>query len=252
MANCLAGQTVLVTRPEHQAQQLCQLIEQAGGKAVLFPTLKIQWLSNDAALSCAVQQLSTADFAIFLSANAVIASACLIRQRWPVLPPQLRVIAIGKGTRSALIEHGLPVSVMPDDASSEGVLALPELQQLSRRAIIIFKGEGGRGVLTESFIARGAQVCEATCYRRVRPQTNISVLLPEWKKMPVNIIIITSCESLENLFSLIPDHKWLCSLRFIFMSVRVAARARQLGINNYTVAATASDAGILDALNTCV
>ena len=37
----LAGLNIVVTRPREQAAQLAQRIEQAGGKAILFPLLEI-------------------------------------------------------------------------------------------------------------------------------------------------------------------------------------------------------------------
>jgi uroporphyrinogen-III synthase len=37
----LDGVGVLVTRPAHQAEQLCALVEQQGGTAIPFPVLEI-------------------------------------------------------------------------------------------------------------------------------------------------------------------------------------------------------------------
>ena len=41
-AQPLRGRTILVTRPAHQASVLTQLIEQAGGRIVLFPAIAIE------------------------------------------------------------------------------------------------------------------------------------------------------------------------------------------------------------------
>ena len=41
-ARPLSGRTILVTRPAHQANVLTQLVEQAGGRIVLFPAIAIE------------------------------------------------------------------------------------------------------------------------------------------------------------------------------------------------------------------
>jgi uroporphyrinogen-III synthase len=50
----LTGIGVLVTRPEHQAHHLCQLIEAEGGAAVRYPALVIKARPDRAAVRAAI------------------------------------------------------------------------------------------------------------------------------------------------------------------------------------------------------
>jgi uroporphyrinogen-III synthase len=64
----LSDYTVLITRPEGQGENLCQLIESAGGKAVSFPVMRATMTDNVEA--CLNQFKSLTDFShiIFVAA----------------------------------------------------------------------------------------------------------------------------------------------------------------------------------------
>lgn len=252
MAKGLDGAHILVTRPEHQAQTLCQLITQTGGKAILFPTLDIIYRQGQPEIIDLISKLDQASFIIFLSANAVSVVADTIKSYWPTLPVPTKIIAIGQGTRNALLAKGLPVDFMPTDASSEGLLALPALQAIQDKTLIVFKGEGGRGILLPAFAKRGAQVHEAIVYHRVCPTIEISEQFMRWKKEGIDAIVTTSGESLTNLFSLIPDKEWLNNQVFVVISQRIAQQAKDLGVQHCIVANDASDDAIFAALCTAI
>lgn len=247
--NLLAGIKVLVTRPKEQALGLCRLIEQAGGEAILFPTLEIKPYPFDKHMHELIQQLDQAAFIIFLSANAVAVVADWITRRWPIIPEQTKIIAIGNGTRKALLEHKLPVALTPDaDASTEGLLLLPELQDLAGKNIWIFKGEGGRGLLAPGLAERGAKVKEINVYQRQCPVINKELELKRLQAKGINVIVITSGENLENLFRLLPAPQWLAGITFIGLSQRIAKLAEQLGIKRIVIADNASDEAMLNAI----
>ena len=66
----LAGTSVLVTRPRHQAEDLCRLIEAHGGEAVRFPAIEIKRTINPTAMIAALTTVTDAHVAVFLSPNA--------------------------------------------------------------------------------------------------------------------------------------------------------------------------------------
>ena len=93
----LTGIGVLVTRPEHQAQHLCQLIEAEGGAAVRYPALTIRPRTDRAAVRAAVGPADRYDLVIFISANAARFGADLLEQR-----RDLKLAALAQPTASAL------------------------------------------------------------------------------------------------------------------------------------------------------
>ena len=158
----LTGIGVLVTRPEHQAAHLCQLIEAEGGAAVRYPALDIRARPDRAAVRAAVGPADRYDFIVFVSANAVRFGADILGER-----RDLRVAAIGQATSAALNAAGYRVTLMPDEgADSESLLALPQLADLHGQRVLIVRGTGGRDLLFEAMTERGAQVQYAEVYTR--------------------------------------------------------------------------------------
>ena len=167
----LAGLGILVTRPAHQADRLCELIKQAGGRALRFPVIEILPPHDTAPLAALIDTLDDADIAIFISANAVEHGLALLRARRD-LPAALKLAAIGRSTGAALrATLGRGPDICPAERfDSEALLALEAMQKVHGKRIVIFRGEGGREVLAETLRARGATVEYADVYRRARPK----------------------------------------------------------------------------------
>ena len=67
----LTGKTILVTRSAHQADDFVHLIEQYGGRAIVFSTLEIVPPGSWADCDRAIKSLSLYDGLIFTSTNGV-------------------------------------------------------------------------------------------------------------------------------------------------------------------------------------
>ena len=143
----LRGRGILVTRPRAQAAPLARLIEQAGGRALLFPAIEIEDVPAPGALS----RLHEFDLVIFVSPTAVAKAMPQVRA-WPAGP---RVAAVGAGTRRALEKHGIANVIAPaTGADSEALLATPELGDVAGKRIAILRGDGGRALLGDTFVER--------------------------------------------------------------------------------------------------
>ena len=156
MSAPLAGRTVLVTRPQHQAAALSQAIRAAGGTALGFPALDIQAVPLDS-LGASLAQLADADIVIFISPNAARFGMAAIRAAGR-LPATAEVFAVGPGTARVLQEQGVPKVITPPGQDSEALLALPQLQDVSGKRVVIVRGVGGRALLSDTLVARGATV----------------------------------------------------------------------------------------------
>jgi len=233
----LAGLGILVTRPAHQAAKLADLIHQAGGNPILFPTLEIVDLPDLQALHALIDRLEQFDLAIFISPNAVQKALNLIRARRE-LPATLKIAAIGKGSRKALQQFGVQDIIAPTQGfDSEALLALPELQQLAGRSVVIFRGDGGRELLGDTLIARGAQLTYAECYRRQKPQANSDALRYLWARNELNVVTVTSAEALRNLYEIAGKlcQQWLKKTPLFVPHERIAQAARELGLEQVFV-----------------
>ena len=242
----LQGLRVWVTRPEHQAEPLCQLIEAQGGKAVRLPLLSIKPPQEPAAARQLLARVGEFDWAVFTSINAVQQGVTLApaNVRWP-----RQCVCIGAGTARALEAAGLGKGLAPDGgSSSEDVLSLPVLQNLRGQRVLIVKGEGGRDLLPRVLGSRGAQVEQAEVYRRVPAEFKPKQL--ETLVSEIDAIVVTSGEALEHLASLASQRSALFAAQLVVPSQRVVQMAQDLGfICTPLIPAHISDQDILEALH---
>ena len=249
----LHGLRVLVTRPADQAGPLCRMITAAGGKALRLPTLDIR--DPDPRdldrLNAAIDALDTYDLAVFISVNAVTRGMALIRARrsWPAA---VKIAAVGASSARALARFGLGVDLVPThEFNSEALLALEELQDMRGKRVVILRGNGGRDVLRDALIRRGAVVDYVEVYRRACPATEPGALAHFWQPGAVDLITITSNESLQNLYDMAgPQGRPLLRERqLVVISQRQVLLAAELGFRRKPlVAANAGDEAVLDVL----
>ncbi len=250
----LKGLKVMVTRPAHQADKLCQLITAQGGEVILLPAMAIEYFSvqQNPVLKNNLDSLIQQNMAIFVSPNAVQAVALLMQEGALAWPPDLTIAAVGASTASALNALGLAVTVVPAaQFNSEGLLALPALQTVQGKRIILFRGEGGRELLSQALQERGAQLTEAVVYRRVLPALDITHQLPVWQAGGLDIIVCTSNTSIQNLITIIGKsaRHWLLNMPLLVISERMALFAQTAGfVKAPHVADNAADAAIVEAL----
>lgn len=227
----LNGLVAVVTRPIVQARKLLRLIERAGGRAIGFPTLEIAGITDVAPLIEQAKQLSNGDWLVFISANAV-EFGVPIMDRAGVEPCHLKIVSIGRATSEALQKHGLRVDLAcPPPASSESLLATPEMNAISGRRIFIFRGVGGRPLLGTTLAGRGAVVEYVECYRRNLPQLDSSVLAPTCQRGTFNVTITTSVDGLRNFMDIVSHSGYGHLLRsdLVVIGERQRGAARRLG-----------------------
>jgi len=246
----LNGLGVLVTRPEHQADNICRLIEGAGGVAIRCPLLTIGEPRDSGPALAVFDRLADCDLLLFTSANAVDRGLPPILERGGI-PPHLELAAIGAATARALARHGVGPCLRPDEGfTSEALLALPRFQQVAGQRIVIVRGEGGRELLATSLVARGARVVAAEVYRRERPAIDPTPLLKRWAKGEIGAVVVTSRESLRNLFDLldVAGQDYLRDTPLVVVSDRIRQAATDYGCHSILLAREASDAALLAAL----
>lgn len=244
----LAGYTILVTRPEHQAEPLCHLIEAAAGTPLRLPALRIEPNNGDPTLAQRLSHLSDYQIAIFISPNAVNFGLEAI-ERAGGITNSLLLATVGEGSARALRQRlGRIPDLVPDGRyDSEALLQLEPLLHVNGKRILIVRGAGGRELLAETLRQRGASVDYAEVYRRVAPPPPPD---SDWLEK-ADIITITSSEALRNLVAMTPPalHAKLLAKPLLVISQRSAEQARQLGFTQPPlVTPLAGDEAIVTAL----
>jgi uroporphyrinogen-III synthase len=153
----------------------------------------------------------------------------------------LPVYAVGSSTAARLSEAGVAAAI-PELASSEGLLAMPEFAEASGRSVLIVAGEGGRDVLACGLQARGASVQTLRAYRR----QSIDRLDDDLSS--VEAIAVSSGDGFEFMARLWFAADGRRDVPVFVPSQRVAAVGEQLGFSRvYTCAGAGADA-LLDGL----
>lgn len=252
----LTDRVVLVTRPQHQAAQLAQLIEAEGGRALLFPSIEIQSLRDNPHVQQTFAQINQYDMLIFTSANAVM-QAQQILQSMARTPDSVeaQIAVIGKATQAAAQQAGFQVSIQPEQGfNSEALLAQPQMQLVSNQRILLVRGQSGLEVLAENLRERGALVDYAEVYCRAMPVTDSGLqrheLSQHWSDYGITDIIVTSNETLQNLYDMLemPARQAMLKVHLLVPSKRCATLANSLGFEKITRAESALNQHMVNAL----
>lgn len=242
---------VLVTRPAHQAAPLCDLIEACNGKAVRLPVLEIGPPVDVATAKGQLAELAEYQMVIFISPNAVSGAKALLAETDAAdLPQTCQIVCVGQGTaRQLMADFQRQPDVIPESGfNSEALLALPALQQVAGQRIMIIRGEGGRPLLGDTLLERGAEVIYANVYERRLPAVGLESIRAQMPQ--IQVIVLTSGEGLRNLWQMAKDEQtWLINMPLLVVNPRLASIASELGHQGEIITAvSAADEAIVTAL----
>ena len=192
-----------------------------------------------AALACA-RVLAT-------SPNAVRAAAALQPlharrgQQW---------LAVGAGTARALARAGIAEVAAPARMDSEGLLALPALQELRGIEVGLLTAPGGRDVIEPALLQRGARVLRADVYARVPRALSSRSLAALGALQAPAWLALSSGEALEQVLAQLPADAAavLRRARVVAASARLAELARVHRFADVAIAASARPRDLLAAI----
>lgn len=166
----LAGRTVVVTRAEHQASRLSDLLREQGADVLPVPVIAVAEPSDGgASLRAALERLAEVDWLVVTSRNGVARVDAASRAVGADLAAA-RLAAVGPGTRDALRELDLEVALVPDRFVAEGLLAaFPQPPDDRPGRVLLAQADGARPVLGEGLAAAGWDVEVVEAYRTIHP-----------------------------------------------------------------------------------
>jgi uroporphyrinogen-III synthase len=236
----------LITRPAGKADNLLASLDNDGIGYLYQPlitTAQVSIKSQD------LSHLQQADAVIFVSVSAV---SCLQNQlEQTVLTAPL--FAVGQTTASALQRWLAREVTVPQDQRSEGLLALPQMQQVAGKHLVVVRGNAGRELIKQTLTARGATVRYVQSYKRLPLPLDGALLCQQWQLAGIRCIVATSNEILQQMFTLVPpEHQyWLQQCDWILVSPRMQESAVALGIaaERIMLADNANDSALLAAIS---
>lgn len=164
----LLGKTVVVTRAQHQAAELVELLKAEGAVPVELPVIDIVDPDDGGdALQLAFANIASYDWLIVTSVNTVHR----LPASFPLDGP--RVAAIGSGTAERLEQSGYPVSLLPPSFVAESLLEVfPE----GTGKVLLPRAAVARDVLPEGLRAKGWAVDVVDAYKTVDLQPSPDVV----------------------------------------------------------------------------
>ena len=164
MIKPLKNKKIVITRSENQAGGLVKKIEALGGRAIVFPTIKIS--DADSMQSCdnALRNIDTFDWIVFTSANAVF---YFFQRSEKFLTGGFRakIAAVGGKTSEALGRYDLTIDLQPDEFSARGLLAAFENHDLTGKHVLLPTSNVSRNELSDGLREKGAVVERIEVYQ---------------------------------------------------------------------------------------
>ena len=232
---------LLITRPNPDGTELSALLSTIGIASHSQPLFTIEAGTELVKLP---QLLAKAQIVIATS-KQIFNFAQKIN--WPATASYL---AIGITTAQVWRKSNSNPIFSPQKESSEGVLQLPQLQNISGKNILILRAQSGREFLAQQLILRGANVQYCECYQRQMLNLNIGKLMAEWQASKLSHWLITSTEQLQIVYGSCPPKQLhsLLTLNLIVVSKRIFQYAQNLGFNKIELTTGASNQAILNSI----
>lgn len=242
------SQRILVIRPSRQADQFIALLEQSGAQVFHTPVMSIEPIVDGQAIKNLILEVDNFDKAICVSGNAAQLTLDWLDRYWPMMPVGIEFFAVGQQTAKILGAADITALSPSGRQNTEALLALPELQDLSHQRVIIFRGCGGREILADTLIERGARVDYCELYKRViNPD---QALLARQQLSQMDCLVAHSGELLQALGD--QSGELGAEIAVVVPSERVAEIARELGYKNIVSAESALPESMLAALETAL
>jgi uroporphyrinogen-III synthase len=229
VASSLKNRSVLVVRPLREQDAFLALLEQSEADVTYTPIMRIEPIDETQSIENLILILDQFDKAIFISANAAELGLEWVDEYWPMLPVGLELFAVGQQTGQIFSQYGYPVFCPQNQQNTEGLLELEQLQKLDGKAVVIFRGGGGRQTLGETLEQRGAKVSYCELYNRVIESGSLERARQQAKT--TGCLIAHSGELLQAMAD--PEN---LLVPLVVPSNRVAAMAQDMGYQSIVVA----------------
>jgi uroporphyrinogen-III synthase len=234
------GAPVIVTRPAAPGQRLVAALRRRGADVAWWPAFDIKPPANETAVRRALAKLASYDLALFVSPNAVLATAERLDTDWP---SGTVIGAVGASTREAALSElrgvGQATIVAPDEgdeSGSEGFWRAWRASGRQARRAVLLRAATGRDWIVDQLRATGAEVDVVAVYDR-RPhrleEGERSRLRAWMAREDAPITVVSSTEAvaaiLEQVNAVDGAADWLRRGHAVATHPRVAQRLHEVG-----------------------
>ncbi|TWU20811.1 uroporphyrinogen-III C-methyltransferase [Bythopirellula polymerisocia] len=243
----LFGKTVLITRPEHQSNDLASKFHELGAISLCQPAIHIAPPQDWESIDRAIAELASFNWLVFSSANGVkyfldrlIASGRDLRQL-----ASCQIAAIGPATTAALQQYHLQADLQPEEYRAEALAA--KLAPLSAgKHILLLRASRGREVLADTLTAAGTKVSQVVVYQSEDVKEPSRLVLENLRAGKIDWITVTSSAIARSLVQMFGED--LRKSRLAAISPLTAEVLSEAGFPATAVASEYTTQGLLDAI----
>jgi len=250
----LAGRKVIVTRSREQASKLVDKIEELGGMAIEFPTIKIENPEDFAHFDYILERLPEYEWLVFTSENGV--KAFFDRMRTKRIDIRtlagVKLAAIGEATMEALKKYGLYVDYVPEKYTSNELLkGFPPPRGVGSK-ILLARGNLADKAILEGLGAKGYETEDLTVYRTVAGDGRKEYILEMIEEGGIDFITFTSSSTVRNFVSILgPENiDKIAGIKVVCIGPVTANTAEECGITVAAVADVYTIEGLVEKLVT--
>lgn len=200
----LFGKRILVTRAEHQANELSRLLLELGAMPIEMPVIKISPPHTWKKLDQAILNLQSYHWIIFTSVNAVE----MFFKRLYTLNLDarhfagIRIGAIGPATAKTLEEKGLHPNYLPKTFTSQGFMAGLSKRDIAGCRVLLPRADIAGNELSDGLAAKlGAEVHQVIAYKTTTATKGISQGKEMLLKGEIDVVTFTSASTVNSLLA---------------------------------------------------
>lgn len=254
MTTSLRNKTILVTRQEEQSREFVTAIEQRGGRALLFPMIRIMDPDSWVACDAAIERLDSYTGLIFTSVNAVhyFLSRYVAKGMTVGSLRGKDSVAVGSQTKRALEEMGISVQFVPENYTSTSLMEFFNQERVTGKRFLFPRGSLAKDDIVTHIAQCGGVAEPVTVYRTIAPdRTSIETLHRHLTNCEIDVVTFASPSAAANFASaigaeIIVRMKTLTAVAAIGPST--AKALSDLGMAPDIVAAESTVHGLVDAI----
>lgn len=248
----LAGKSVLVTRSRDQASRLVQVIEDMGGEAIEFPTIKIAEPLDYSLFDKALFSLGTFNWLVFTSVNGVTSffqrmktKKIDIRNLWGV-----KICAVGEATAAELEKHGLASDFMPGNYTTSDLLDGLLKRIKPGEKVLLARADIGSEELSEGLRENNVDFEDLAVYRTLIESPHKEEVIKLLEENSLNFVTFTSSSTVRNFVSIIGKENLnkLINTKVVCIGPVTEQTAKELGLNVSAVADIYTIDGLINKL----
>lgn len=249
----LFGKTIMVPRPEHQAQETARRIRERGAEPLLLPAIEIVDPPDPEALREAALRSSAYDWVVFTSANGVQRFFLALKEQHRDARAfgTARVAAIGPRTAEALAAKGVTADLTASSYVAES-LAEDLLARGPLKSVLLPRALVAREVLPELLRRRGATVDVVPAYQTIVVSgPSADRLKQALVEGLADVVLFSSGSMVDAVVEALGGaaQKTLGSVTLASIGPVTTAKLEQHGLKPQVTASTYTIGGVLDALS---